>query len=56
MSEFVEYGNLRNDICTTLNEKNNEKIIFFQKIVEVVHVPVFILDTLPLEKLLEQSR
>jgi len=55
VSDFIEYGNIRNDL-SKLNDQQLVKKVFFQKLVEIIHTPIFVIDTEALERMLEMAR
>ena len=55
VSDFIEYSNIRNDL-SKLNDQQLVKKVFFQKLVEIIHTPIFVIDTEALERMLEMAR
>jgi hypothetical protein len=48
----MQYQDLKEDLGQ-VRDSTNQKTVFFQKLVEGIHVPVFVLDIVALETLLQ---
>ena len=56
LSDYFELGSMRHDISKNISDQPLVKKIFFQKVVEIIHTPIFVLDASVMDNILEASR